>query len=184
MLIKVRNYLAPNFTTRDFRIRVWGPPANHVYGSHMTLVKRGSLGYASHQKGVIQGHLVHRYVSRRAPALCPMIMFRTVLSLDVSTQTVFLDSVRKIFLEGLFLMFCGTLVTHWLLCQTDEINTVFQSFIGYIYGHRWILALLLIFVDWYKHSKTNFAVSKCILNRIWFIVWRPKAIFDQNVHII
>ena len=47
----------------------------------------------------------------------------------------------------------------------------------YIWGHRWILALLLIFVDWYKHSKTNFASSKCILNRIWCIIWRPKIDF-------
>ena len=97
----------------------------------MTLVTRGSLGYSSHQKGVIQGHLVHRYASRRAPALCSMIMFRTVLSLDVSTQTVFLYYVRKIYLEGLFLMVCGVHVTHWLSCQTDEINTVLQSFIGF-----------------------------------------------------
>ena len=103
--IKVRNYLAPNFTTGDFRIRVRGPPANYVYGRRMTLVKRGSLGYASHQKGVIQGHLVHRYASRRAPALCSMIMFRTVLSLDVSTQTVSLDYVRKIYLAGYFWCF-------------------------------------------------------------------------------
>ena len=133
MLIKVRNYLAPNSTTADFRIRIRGPPANYVYGSHMPLVTRGSLGYLSHQKSVIQGHLVHRYASRRAPALCSMIMFRTVLSLDVSAQTVFLYNVRKNYLDGLFLMFCGVHVTHWLLCQTDEINTVFQSFIGYIY---------------------------------------------------
>ena len=133
MLVKVRNYLAPNFTTGDFRIRVRGPPANYVYGNHMTLVTLGSLRYSSHQKGVIQGHLVHSYASRRASALCSMIMFRTVLSLDVSTQTVYLYYVRKIHLEGLFLMSCGVHVTHWLLCQTDEINTGFPSFIGYIY---------------------------------------------------
>ena len=92
----------------------------------MTLVTRESLGYSSHQKGVIQGHLVHRYASRRAPALCSMIMFRTLFSLDVSTHIVFLYHVRKIYLEGLFLMFCGVHVTHWLSCQTDEINTVFN----------------------------------------------------------
>ena len=116
----------PNFTTGDFRIRVKGSPANYVYGSHMTLITRGSLGYASHQKGVIQGHLLHWYASR-----CSMIMFRTALSLDVGTHTVFLYHVRKIYLEGLFLMFRGV---HTTLCQTDEINTIFQSFIGYIYG--------------------------------------------------
>ena len=89
MFIKVRNYLAPNFTTEDFRIQVMGPTANYVYGCHMTLVMRWTLGYVSYQKGIIQGHLVHRYASRRSPALCHRIVFRTVKSLDVSTQTAF-----------------------------------------------------------------------------------------------
>ena len=47
----------------------------------------------------------------------------------------------------------------------------------YVWGHSWILVLLLIFVDWYKHSNANFAGSMCILNRFWCIIWRPKAIF-------
>ena len=151
MLIKVRNYLAPNFTTGDFRIRVRGPPANYVYGSHMTLVTRGSLGYSSHQKGVIQGHLVHMYTSRWAPALCSMVMFRIVLLLDD-----FLYYVRKIYLEGLFLMFCGVHVAHWLLYQTDEINTVFQSFIGYIYMRAQVNTSTLADICWliqtFKHQ--------------------------------
>ena len=67
-----------------------GPPANYVYGCHMTPVTRGALEYVSYQKGIIQGHLVNRYASRRAPALCSRIVFRTVLSLDVSTQTIYL----------------------------------------------------------------------------------------------
>ena len=186
MLIKVQNYLAPNLTTGDFRIRVRGPPANYIYGSHMTLVTRGSLGYSSHQKGVIQGHLVHRYASRRAPALCSMIMFWTVLSLDVGTQTVFLYHVRKLYLEGLFLMFCGLHVTHWFINQSNRRNQYGFSILHRlcIRGHSWLLALFLIFVDWYKYSNTDFAGSKCILNRIWCIIWRPKAIFYQNVHII
>ena len=50
----------------------------------------------------------------------------------------------------------------------------------YIWGHRWILVLLLIFVDWHKHSNTNVAGSKCILFRFWCIIWRPKAIFDKK----
>ena len=114
----------------------------------MTLVTRGSLGYSSHQKGVIQGHLVHRYASRRAPALRSMIMLRTVLSLDISTQTVFLYYVRKIYLEGLFRMFCGVHVTHWLSCQTDEINTVFQSFIGYIYMRAQVNSSTIANICW------------------------------------
>ena len=149
----------------------------------MTLVTRGSLGYSSHQKGVIQGHPVHRYASRRAPALCSMIMLRAALSLDVSTQTVFLYYVRKIYLEGLFLMFCGV---HALVIMSNRWNQYVFSILHrlYIWGHRWILSILLIIIDWYKHSNTNCAGSKCIVNRIWCIIWRPKAIFDQNVHII
>ena len=45
-----------------------------------------------------------------------------------------------------------------------------------IWGHRLILVLLLIFADWYKHSNTNVAGCKCILNRFWCVIWRPKAI--------
>ena len=135
MFIKVRNYLAAKFTTENFMIRVRGPPANYVYGCYMTPVMRGALGYVSYQKGIIQGHLIHRYASRRSPALCSRIVFRTVLSLDVSILTVFSYYVSvKYTLRGYFWCFCfGVHVTHWLLCQTDEINTIFQPFIGYIY---------------------------------------------------
>ena len=90
MVIRGRSYLAPNLITEDFRIQVRVPPANYVYGCHMTPVTCGAPGYVSHQKGIIQGYLVHRYASRRAPTLCSMIVFRTVLSLDVSTQTIYL----------------------------------------------------------------------------------------------
>ena len=47
------------------------------------------------------------------------------------------------------------------------------------WGHRWILILLLIFVDWCKHSNTNVAGSKCILNRFWCIISRPKDILTN-----
>ena len=71
MFIKAKNYLAPNFTTEDFRIQVRVPPVNYVYACHLTPVTRGVLGYVSYRKGIIQGHLVHRYASRRAPPWAP-----------------------------------------------------------------------------------------------------------------
>ena len=118
MFIKVRNYLAPKFTTEDFRIQVRGYPANYVYGWHMTPVTHGALGYVSYQKGIIQGHLVHRYATRKAPSLCSRVVFRAVLSLDVSTQTVFLCYMSvKYTLRGYFWFFVCVHVTHWLLCQ-------------------------------------------------------------------
>ena len=80
----------------------------------MTSVTGGALGYVSYQIGIIEGHLVHRYVSRWAPALCSRILFQTVLSLDVSTQTIFLYYISVIYtLSDYFLCFgvrCYTLV--------------------------------------------------------------------------
>ena len=73
--VKVRNYLAPNFTTEDFRVQDRTPPDNYVYGCHITLVTRRALGYVSYQQGIIQGHLVYRYASRRAPVPCSRIVF-------------------------------------------------------------------------------------------------------------
>ena len=100
MFIKVRNYLAPKFTTEDFRIQVRGPPANYVYGCHMTPVTRGALGYVSYQKGIIQGHLVQRYASKRAPTLLQ----------DRVSDCTFPDCFpilhgHKIYFYGLFPMF-------------------------------------------------------------------------------
>ena len=171
MFIKVRNYLAPNFTTEDFRIQVRGPPANYVYGCHMTPVTCGALGYVSYQKGIIQGHLVERYASMRAPTLCSRIVFRTVLSLDVSTQTVFLYYMAmKYTFRGYFWCFwcpCYAHVVKWNRRNQYNFSTLHRL---YIWGHRWILVLLLIFVDWYKHSNTNVLGSKCVFHIfIWFI---------------
>ena len=44
----------------------------------------------------------------------------------------------------------------------------------YITLHWWILVLLLISVDWYKHSNTNVAGSKCILKRYRCINLKTK----------
>ena len=151
----------------------------------MTPVTHGALGYASHQKVIIQGHLVHRYAPRRAPALCSrIVLFQTVLSLYVSTQTVsiYYMSVKYI-LRGDFLCFlcpCYALVVvsnRWNQYNFSTLHLLFT------WGHRCIVALLLIFVDWYKHSNTNVEGSKCILNRFWCIIWRPKVIFGWNIHI-
>ena len=122
MFIKIRNYLAPNFTTEDSRIQDRGHPAKYVYGCHMTPVTRGALGYVPYQKGIIQGHLVHRYATRKASSPCSRVVFRAVLSLDVSTQTVFLCYMSvKHTLRGYFGGGGGggggVHLTHWLLCQ-------------------------------------------------------------------
>ena len=134
MFIKVTNYLAPNFTTEDFMIHVSGPLANYVHGCHATQAMRTTLGYISYQQGIIQGHLVHRYAPRKATILCSRVVFWAVLSPDVSTQTVFLYYMSvKYTLKRYFWCF-GVHVTHLLLSQTDEINTIFEPFIGCIYG--------------------------------------------------
>ena len=128
MFIKVWNYRTPNFTTEDFRVQVRDHPVNHVYGCHMTPVTRRALGYLSYRKGIIQGNFVQRYVTRKAPSLCSRVVFRAVLSLHVSTQTVFLCyiSVKYTYtLRGYFWFF-------WCPCyalavvSTDDINTIFN----------------------------------------------------------
>ena len=164
MSIKVKNYLAPNFTTEDFRVQVRTPPANYVYGCHITLVTRGALGYVSYQKGIIKGHPVLRYASRRAPAPCSRIVFRTVLSLDVSTRLFsYNTSPEKYTLRGY--VWCFWWPCYALVVMSNRWNQYNFSTLHRLYkwGHRWILILLLIFVDWYKHSNTNLADSKCIL---------------------
>ena len=159
-------------------------PANHVCGCHMTLVNRGALGYISYQKGIIQGYLVHKYASKRAPTLCSRNMCQFVLSLDVSTQTVFLYYMSVKYILRLF-FFRSMLRIGYYVIMSNRWNLYNLSTLHrlYLWGHRGILVLLSIFVDWYKHSITNVAGSKCVFNRFWCIIWRPKAIFDQNVHI-
>ena len=186
VFIKVRNYVAPNFTTKDFRIQVRGSLVNYVYGCQLTPVTRRALGYVPYQRSIIQGHLVHRYASRRAPVMCSNIVFRTVLSLDVSTQAVFLYymSVKYIF-KGYFWCPCYALVVMSNRWNQYKFSTLCRLWISL---HRWILVLLLIFVDWNNHSNTNVAGSKCILNRYWCIIWSPNAIvmkmssLDNGLH--
>ena len=103
MFIKVRNYLAPNFTTEDFRIQLRGHPANYVYGCHMTPVMRGALGYVSYQKGIIQGHPVHRYASRRAPPCAPGSCFDCTFTRCKHPDYFPIVHVHKIYFEELFL---------------------------------------------------------------------------------
>ena len=178
MYIKVRNYLALNFTTEDFRIQLRGPPANYVYGCHMTPVMRGALGYVSYQKGIIQGHPVHRYASRRAPPCAPGSCFDSTFTRCKHPDYFPIVHVHKIYFEGYFcFVFLVVMSNRWNQYNFSTLHRLS------IWGHRWILALLLIFVDWYKHSNTNVSCSKSISNRFWCIIWRPNAIFHQNLHI-
>ena len=106
MFIEVRNHLASNFTGEDLRITVRGPPANYVYGCHVTPVTRGAHWYLFHQNGIIQGHPGHRYATSEALDLCSRIVFRAVSSLDANTQTIFLYYMSvKYALRGCFLWF-------------------------------------------------------------------------------
>ena len=109
----------------------------------MPLVTRGALGYVSYQKGIIQGHLVHRYASGRTPTSYSRIVFWTVLWLDVSTRLITCIRCPQNIPWGVISDVFDVHVAHWLLCQTDEIKTNFQPFHRlYIWGHRWILVLL------------------------------------------
>ena len=174
MSIKAINYLAPHFTTEDFRIHVRGPLANYVYGCHVTLVRLGALGYVSYQKGITQGHLVHRCAPRRVTILCSRILFLDVLSLDVSTQPVFLYymSAKYTLRRYSWYFWCPCYALAVISNRWNQNNFLTLHRL-YIWGQRWILVLLLIFIDWCKHPNTKVLGSKCILNRFWCIIWRP-----------
>ena len=69
----------------------------------MTPVTGGALWYVSCQKGIIQGHLVHRYASRRAPALCSRIIFSDCTFTKCRQPDCFpILHVRKYSLRGYF----------------------------------------------------------------------------------
>ena len=51
----------------------------------------------------------------------------------------------------------------------------------YIWENRSILVLLLISVDWFKHSNTSGSGYNRILNWFGITIWRPNAIFYKNV---
>ena len=99
-----------------------------------------------------------------------MIVFRTILSLEVSR------SVKYTFRVYFWCFWCPCFA---LVVMSNRWNQYNFSTLHRlcILLHRWILVLLLIFVDWYKHSNTDVAGSKCISNRYWYIIWRLNAIF-------
>ena len=69
--------------------------------------------------------------------------------------------VRKVYFEALFLMF-SLHVAHWLLCQTDEINTIFQPSIGYIYMGALVNSSTIANIYWliqiFKYQSFGFQV--------------------------
>ena len=68
------------------------------------------------------------------PALFSMIMFRTVLSLDVSTQTVFLYYVSRKYLGGYFWCFVVSMLrTGYYVKQMKSIRFFNPSSVIYIY---------------------------------------------------
>ena len=113
-------------------------------------------------------------------------MVRTVLSLDVSTQAVFLYHISVTYTLRVY-FWCFWCPCYALVVTSNRWNQYNFSTLHRLHTllHRWILVLLLIFVDWYEHSNTNVAGSKCILNRNWCIIWRPKRdIWSKCPHYI
>ena len=85
--------------------------------------------------------------------------------------------VRKIYFGGHFWCFwcpyyaLAVMSNRWNQCN---FSTLYRL---YIWGHRWILVLLQIFVHWCKHWNTNVVGSKCILKSILVYNWKTKSDF-------
>ena len=143
-------------------------------------IYNGCLLYVFYQKVIIQGHPGHRCPTREALGLGSRIVFRAVLSQDISTQTVFLYymSVNDTLRGYLWCFFVSMIRTD---CYVKHMKWNQHSFSAlhrlYIWGHSWILVLLLIFVDRYKHSNTTVSDFKSILNRFGCIIWRQRRMF-------
>ena len=107
----------------------------------------------------------HRYATKGSPR--PVLQERVLgcIFTRCKQPDCFLRYMSINLLWGVISMVCvfRAHVTQWLLCQTDEINTIFNpSSVIYIWDRRRILVLLLMFVDWYKYSNSNGSDSKCI----------------------
>ena len=167
MIFRIRKSLAPYVTAEGFRIQVRGPHVNYVYSYSVTQAKRGALRCISYQKGIIQGHSDNRCPTREALSLCFFIVFQAVLSLDVNTETVFLYdmSVQYTLRDYFWCFFVSVLCTGYWAKQTKSIQFFKTALVINIWEHRWILLLLLIDLDWFKHSHSSVSGSKCIWNR-------------------
>ena len=87
--------------------------------------------------------------------------------------------VRKVYFEALFLMFwcpCYALVVMLDRWNQFKFLTLHRL---YIWGHKWILMLLLTFIDWYKHSKAKVLGSKCIIMILIKISTSHKGLHKQ-----
>ena len=101
----------------------------------MTLVTR-ALGHAWVRKASIKGILIIG-VQQDKLQICvqdqvPGRTFIRHVRCKLSNYFSLLH-VRKVHL-GVFSGLIRAHVTHWLLCQTDEIQVIFKPCIGYVYG--------------------------------------------------
>ena len=185
MFIKVRNYLAPNFTTEDFRFQVRVLLASYAYGCQLTPVTLGALGYVSYLWDIIQRHPVHRYASRRTPVLWPRIVFRTVLSLDISTQAVFVYymSVKYTFRVYYWWFLVSMLPTGCNVKKMKSIPFFNPSSVIYIIAqvNSSTIANICWLIQTFKYQCCGFQVHfKSVLV---YNLKTKRDFFYQNVHI-
>ena len=88
--------------------------------------------------------------------------------------------VRKIYFEGLFLIFLGVHVTHWMLCPTDEINKIFNHS-SVIYMRAQVNSITIANICWliqiFKYQCCGFQVHFKSIS-----VYNLKT-KSQNIHI-
>ena len=141
----------------------------------------------SYQKGIIQGHPGHRCPTRKALGLCSRIVFRAVISPDVSTQNVFRYYMSVKHIWGNYFWCFGVYVTqdYAKVVMPNRRNQGNFSTLHrlYLWAHCLIPVQWLISIDGFKHSNSSVSVFKGILSRFGCMIWRLNAIFDENVDI-
>ena len=150
----------------------------------MAPATHGAIEYVSYQKGIIQGHPGYWCRTIEALGLCSKIVFQPIISLDVSTQTVFLYYMTVTYnLTEYFWWFFMSMLGNGCYAKQTKSKYFWTIHRLNLWEHRWIRVPLLIPVDGFKHSNSSILGSKGIFNRFGCIIWRPNAIFDGNVDI-
>ena len=118
--------------------------------------------------------------SRKAPAMCSRIVFRTVFSLYVSNKSVFL---YHIYFEGLVLMFLVSMLRTG--CYVKQMKSIqFFNPSSVIYMRTLVNSSTIAYICWLIQAfKDQFCGFQMHFKSILVYNLKTKGDFDQNVYI-
>ena len=139
MVNTVKRYLTPYFTADSNRIQFGGPPAHHIHGCYLMFTCGPLVCTLSerHHSRTPRSQVSIRRTSR--PALQDRVSGSNPIWYKLTVFYYYI-SVKSIL--GIILELCRVRVMCWFLCQTDEINTIFNPVsVIYIWELKWVLVI-------------------------------------------